>query len=193
MRRKTAHVGAVTRFDGEARPPALRRPRRALVLGEGGEALAATIGAAARGWQVLGPRPVDLDLLSRTAAVVAPGGANTVAEAAFAGCGLVCIPRPRPFDEQVARGALLAAEGAAVVLDRPPAPERWPLLLEAARARRRVLARWADGAGAGRAADYLLGLARGSSTPVSASQSTRPSAPSSSSQPLAGHSPQRSR
>jgi hypothetical protein len=193
MRAKTGHVGAVTRFDGERRPSAAWRPRRALVLGEGGEELAREIGDAAGGWEVLGPRPVDLELLSRTAVVVAPGGANTVAEAAFANCGLVCIPRPRPFDEQVARGQLLTREEAAVVLERSPDPARWPLLLEEARARGETLARWADGEGAGRAADYLLELARAASVPDSSSQSTSPSSASSSSQPLAGHSPQRSR
>jgi hypothetical protein len=191
MREKTGHVGAVTRFDGRERPRADGRPRRVLVVGEGGDELAATIGAAARDWEVLGPRPVDLELLASCAVVVAPGGANTVAEAAFANCGLVCMPRPRPFDEQVARGELLAREKAAVVLEHPPQPRSWPLLLEEARARRAALGRWADGGGAGRAADYLLGLARASSVPASSSQAISPSPASSSSQPLAGHSPQR--
>jgi hypothetical protein len=163
------------------------------VVGEGGEELAARIATAARGWQVLGPRPVDLDLLRSCAVVVAPGGANTVAEAAFACCGLVCMPRPRPFDEQLARGEILTRQGAAVVLAEPPPPERWPVLLEEARVRRATLAGWADGRGAGRAADYLLALARGESAPDSSSQSTSPAAESSSSQPLAGHSAQRSR
>jgi hypothetical protein len=192
LRAKTGHVGAVTRFDGCERPRAKGRPRRALVLGEVGEELHATIAAAARGWQVLGPRPVDLELLSRCAVVVAPGGANTVAETAFARCGLVCVPRPRPFGEQVARGRDLARDGAAVVLSEPPEPGRWPLILEEARFRRDALAGWADGGGAGRAADYLLGLA-GSSRSSASSQSTSPAADSSASQPLAGHSPQRSR
>lgn len=193
IRAKTGHVGAVTRFDGAPRPRAEGRPRRAIVLGEIGEELTATIAGAARGWQVLGPRPVDLELLSRCAVVVAPGGANSVAEAAFARCGLVCVPRPRPFGEQVARGRDLEREGAAVVLSRPPAPERWPLQLEEARSRRDVLAGWADGGGAGRAADYLLRLVAGSSRPAPSSHSRSPAAASSSSQPLAGHSPQRSR
>jgi hypothetical protein len=192
IRARSAHVGAVTRFDGALRPQAIGRPRRALVLGECGP-LTEEIAAGARGWQVLGPRPVDLDLLARCAVVVAPGGANAVAEAAFARCGLVCLPQPRPFGEQEARGEDLERHRAAVVLrEAPPAPE-WPLLLEEARARRTELARWADGEGAGRAADYLIALAQGSSVPASSSQSTSPAAASSTSQPLAGHSPQRSR
>jgi hypothetical protein len=210
VRAKTAYAGAITRFDGMDRPGDARgRPRRAIVLGECG-AMTEEIAAAAPDWQVLGPRPVDLDGLVSCAVVVAPGGANIVAEAAFARCGLVCVPQPRPFDEQLARAEDLERHGAAVVLDTAegkanpvgdgaagsgsPADERarrdWSRLLEEARTRQPELARWADGAGAGRAADYLLALARGSSVPASSSQSTRPSLASSASQPLAGHSPQ---
>jgi hypothetical protein len=193
IRAMSGYAGAVSRFDGLPRPPRRGRYRRAIVLGEGGEELAATIAAAARGWQILGPRPVGLRDLARSAVVVAPAGANTVAEAAFANCGLVCIPRERPFGEQMARARMLAADDAAVVLDALPPAAGWPSALEEARRRRPALAEWADGAGAGRAADYLLGLVAGSSRSAASSQSTRPSAPSSSSQPLAGHSPQRSR
>ena len=192
LRARSGYVGGVTRFDGAARPRAGGRPRRALVLGECGP-LTGEIAAGARGWEVLGPRPVDLDLLARCAVVVAPGGTNAVAEAAFARCGLVCVPQERPFGEQVARGEDLERDQAAVVLAEAPARDRWPLLLEEARARRGRLERWADGEGAGRAADYLIALARGASVPASSSHSTRPSAASSASQPLAGHSPQRSR
>jgi hypothetical protein len=191
-RERSAYVGAVTRFDGTPRPRPGGRPRRALVLGECGP-LTAEIADAARGWEVLGPRLVDLDLLARCAVVVAPAGANTVAEAAFAGCGMVCLPQPRPFAEQTARGDDLDRHGAAVVLNEPPAPSRWPILLEEARDRREALERWADGEGAGRAADYLIALARASSVPASSSQSTISIAASSASQPCAGHSPQRSR
>jgi hypothetical protein len=191
VRDHTAYVGAVTRFDGSPRPTAGHRDPRALVLGECGSMTEEIAGA--RGWEVLGPRPVDLSLLSRCAVVVAPGGANSVAEAAFSRCGLVCLPRPRPFGEQVARGEDLERDGAAVVLAEPPEPGCWPRLLEEARARRGRLERWADGEGAGRAADYLIALARDSSRSAPSSQSTRSSAASSASQPLAGQSPQRSR
>jgi hypothetical protein len=192
IRERSGYVGAVTRFDGATRPRPGGRPRRALVLGDCGR-LTAEIAEAARGWEVLGPRQVDLDLLARCAVVVAPAGANTVAEAAFARCGLVCMPQPRPFAEQTARGEDLERHGAAVVLDEPPVPQRWPLLLEDARDRRGALERWADGEGAGRAADYLIALTRASSVPASSSQSTIPDAASSASHPRAGHSPQRSR
>lgn len=193
VRARSGYVGAVTRFDGGERPWARGRPRRALVLGECGP-LTAEIAAAARGWEILGPRRVDLELLSRCAVVVAPGGANAVAEAAFARCGLVCVPQPRPFAEQVARGEDLERDRAAVVLGEPPPSNQWPRLLEDARVRRGALERWADGEGAGRAADYLIALAGDAArVPASSSQSTSPIASSSASQPLAGQSPQRSR
>jgi hypothetical protein len=192
IRARSAYVGAVTRFDGQSRPPATDRPRRALVLGECG-ALTKEITAAVRDWEVLGPRPFDLGLLAGCAVVVAPAGANTVAEAAFARCGLVCVPLPRPFGEQSARGEDLARHGAAVVLSEPPGREDWPCLFEQACRRRGALAAWSDGEGAERAADYLIALARASSRSIPSSQSTIPSAASSTSQPLAGQSPQRSR
>src|SRR6201999_4123191 len=135
IRDRTGYVGAVTRFDGSRRPTGESRDRTVLVLGECGP-LTEEIAAGAPGWEVLGPRRVDLALLARSAVVVAPAGANTVAEAAFARCGLVCMPQPRPFAEQVARGEDLERDDAAVVLGEPPAPARWPSLLEDARDRR---------------------------------------------------------
>jgi hypothetical protein len=200
LRERTAYAGAVTRFDGAARPPLGARPRRALVLGEGAERIGAALAVGAPGWDVLvaapggiDPTSVDLDLLASCAVVVSPAGANTVAETAFAGCGLVCIPRLRPFGEQVARGEDLERLGAAVVRPAPPERDEWPGLLEEALARRGALARWADGSGAARAAAYLGELATGSSKSVSGSQRTSPSAASSVNQPGAGQVPQSSR
>jgi hypothetical protein len=213
LRARSGYVGAVTRFDGAPRPELTARPRRALVLGEGAERIGATLAAAAPNWDVLiatghdtdraggvdpapggiDPGSVDLDLLASCAVVVSPAGANTVAEAAFAGCGLVCLPCERPFGEQVARGEDLERTGAAVVRAAPPERAEWPELLEEALDRRPALARWADGGGAGRAAAYLEGLATGSSTSAPASQRTSPAAASSSNQPEAGQVPQSSR
>ena len=220
LRARTGYVGAVTRFDGAPRPGLTARPRRALVLGEGAERIAATLAAGAPAWEVLfaagggvdaeggidpggdglaaraskiDPAAVDLDLLASCAVVVSPAGANTVAEAAFAGCGLVCIPRERPFGEQVARGEDLVRTGAAVVRPAPPERSEWPDLLEEALDRRPALARWADGTGAARAAAYLEGLATGSSRSASSSQRTNPAPASSSNHPAAGQVPQSSR
>jgi hypothetical protein len=200
LRERSGYVGAVTRFDGAPRPELTARPRQALVLGEGAERIGATLAAAAPDWEVLvaagagiDPGSVDLDLLASCAVVVSPGGANTVAEAAFAGCGLVCIPRRRPFGEQVARGEDLERSAAAVVRAAPPERAEWPELLEEALDRRPALARWADGGGAARAAAYLEALAIGSSRSASRSQRTSPVAASSSNHPGAGQAPQSSR
>jgi hypothetical protein len=187
-----ARPGAAGGIGDSLHPGAAGRSPRVLVLGEC-EPLADAISAAAPDWEVLGPRSVDLDLLAGCAVVVAPAGANAVAEAAFARCGLVCVPQSRPFAEQRARGEDLERHGAAVVAwEEPPAGE-WPALLEAACARRDALAAWADGEGAGRAADYLLTVAADSSRSPASSHSTSPSPASSSSQPLAGQVPQSSR
>ncbi len=189
---KSEYVGGVTRFDGEPRPPAVESPRRVLVLGECAP-LVAPIAAGAPGWEVLGPRPIDLDLLASCAVVVAPGGANAVAEAAFARRGLICVPQPRPFAEQAARAEDLERDGAAVVIWNRVEEGEWPALLEEAWRRRDALERWADGGGVDRTADYLTALARAASVPAASSHSTSPFAASSVSQPFAGQSPQRSR
>jgi hypothetical protein len=197
---RSGYAGAITRFDGAARPAPGARLRRALVLGEGAERIGATLASAVPDWEVLvaapggiDPASVDLELLASCAVVVAPGGTNTVAEAAFAGCGLVCIPRRRPFGEQVARGEDLERTGAAVVRAAPPEPAEWPALLAEARRRRPALSAWADGEGAARAAAYLEALASGSSRSAPSSQRTKPAFASSSNQPGAGQLPQRSR
>lgn len=212
--RRTFHSGAITRFDGEPRPRrgAEARPSRALVVGA--SVSAAAIARAAPGWQVITscgrqrdghlanlvqiqPHELDLELFASCAVVVAAGGANTVAEAAFARCGLVCVPQPRPFGEQSARGRDLARLGAAVVLADEPEPSHWPRLLERAVERSRRLESWADGGGAGRAAAYLERLAAAapppaaSNVPSCSSQWTSPSSSSSRSQPGAGQLPQR--
>jgi hypothetical protein len=193
---RTFHSGSITRFDGRPRPERdAPRPNRVLVCGEGVRSLAPRLASAASAWEVLDTTEVDLDLLASCAVVVAPAGANIVAEAAFAGCGLVCLPQPRPFDEQRHRGRDLARRGAAVVLGGTPEPRYWPWLLEGARRRRRRLSDWADGLGAERAARYLERVASaapsaGSSTPRPSSQRTRPRPANSSSQPRAGQLPQ---
>lgn len=201
LRRRTAYAGAITRFDGDPRPELTARPRRALVLGEGAERIGATLAAAVSDWDVLvaaptggiDPDSVDLDLLASCAVVVSPGGANSVAEAAFAGCGLVCIPRQRPFGEQIARGRDLERHGAAVVRAAPPERDEWPALLEEALSRRPALTLWADGGGAARAAAHLQALATGSSRSAPSSQRTSPAAANSSNHPGAGQVPQSSR
>jgi predicted glycosyltransferase len=74
----------------------------------------------------------------------------------------VCIPEPRPFGEQVAKAARLAALRAAVVVEAWPSADRWPALLAAARALdTRGLAQLDDPDGCRRIAAQLLALADG--------------------------------
>ena len=179
----------MTRFDGSAAAAAPEGGRRRC-------SCSARCGAADRGDRgrgrprLAGARPAPggpraAGLLRRRRR---PGGANTVAEAAFARCGLVCMPRPRPFGEQVARGEDLERDGAAVVLGAPPEPRSGPRCWRrrAAPARRS----WRLGRRRGRRACRRLPEAL-AAAPASGAlvPATRPSADSSSSQPLAGHCP----
>jgi hypothetical protein len=209
---RSFHSGAITRFDGGGRPPLYPRAKRLLAIGDRPARRASEVARAAPDWRVVAaahgplegppnlvavdPQAVDLELLASAAAVLGAGGANVVAEAAFARCGLVCMPEERPFGEQLARGEDLRANEAAVVLRQGSSPDGWPAVLDAALARRERLARWADGDGAQRAAEWLAELAAstklaGSSTFSRSSQRISPRSESSSSQPLAGHAPQR--
>jgi hypothetical protein len=204
--------GAITRFDGLRRPPFEDRARRLLAIGDRAARRAPEAARAAPSWQVVAatedrldgppnlvavdPEAVDLKLLASGAVVLAAAGANVVAEAAFARCGLICLPEDRPFGEQLARGEDLRADEAAVVLEQGCSPGSWPAALELALRRRDRLARWADGSGAQRAAEWLAELASaarraGSSTFSRSSQRINPRPDSSSSQPVAGQVPQR--
>lgn len=220
VRERTRHSGTVTRFDHLERPdPEVgRRDRRVLVMGEPLTALASQIALSSPDWRVtvaagrlpadapanlerVDPGAITLALLGSCRVVIGAGGANLVGECAFARAGLVCIPQPRPFEEQLVRGELLERRRAAVVLDSAPPPSRWPELLERAAMRAPELASWADGTGAERAAAFLdrwaaepnatqgAGVVT-SSRSRSGSHSTRPREASSSNQPAAGQVPQ---
>ena len=70
-RELSGYAGAVTRFDGgPARGPGTARAASSSSTAAGSRPT--EIAAAAPGWEVLGPRPVDLDLLACCAVVVAP-------------------------------------------------------------------------------------------------------------------------
>jgi UDP-N-acetylglucosamine--N-acetylmuramyl-(pentapeptide) pyrophosphoryl-undecaprenol N-acetylglucosamine transferase len=180
---KTLNVGSVSRFDGGPRPPAGRSraaAHRVLVVGERAGRIAPGLAATLPAWEVIapGPRPgsapanltaidregLTLELLASCSVVVAGAGANIVAEAAFARCGLICFPESRPFGEQEHRADALRRTDAAVVLDREPPAERWQTLLARAAAGRERLALWSDGGGALRAAVELERLAEETGT-----------------------------
>ena len=154
------------------------------VIGKGGAAAdgerwaAAARAAPGYRWRVIGPctvpaePPGNLELIGwigdpdreiAAAAIVVGAAGDGLIGAAIAGAKrFVCIPEPRPFDEQTSKAGRLAALGAAVVLGTWPAAERWPELLAAAmRLDTHILARLDDPDGCERIAARLIALADG--------------------------------
>lgn len=157
---RSKFVGALSRFDAR-RPPGSGGSRHiVLLLGSGGHAVTAQHVAAAAAatpdwtWEVAGlldppcaPNVVvhapDDDvwaLLGRATVVVASASGNAVAEVAAARRPLVCLPQPRPFDEQSDQARALARAGLALHETTWPEPERWPGVL--ARAQQLDPDRW---------------------------------------------------
>jgi len=162
----------------------------AVVFGAGGgQADGEALTAAARStpelsWRVLGPMspaanpPANLSVLgwvedvdaelAGAGVVVGSAGNGVVGAVLSADRPFVCLPQPRPFQEQLSTARGLAAQGAAVHLDGWPAAEAWPDLLAAARrlagvSRRRLL----DGADA---ADIRRWLLEGAGRPAAANR-----------------------
>lgn len=92
--------------------------------------------------------------------VVAAGGHNAIMDVAAAGAGLVCVPQPRPWDEQVHKATLLDRHRLAHVWPRWPDPAVLPGLLDRAAADPQTPAPLLDGHGAARMACVLDDLAR---------------------------------
>lgn len=104
-----------------------------------------------------GPVADPWPLLCRAAVVVCTAGAGTVAEVAAARRPAVVLPQPRPFDEQFALALGLAGGAPVEVVDRWPAADRWPVLLD--RVEQLDPAGWSawhDGRGAERLAAAVL-------------------------------------
>lgn len=189
VRRRTFYAGGLSRLSGPfpSRDEARRRlgwetdaDIVLLLRGSGGQGpdLDEVTKAAARTapyrWVGLGYRQdrapdrihdagwVDDPTLHLCAAdvVVGSAGENTVMEVAAVRRPFVCIPEPRPFDEQVRKAARLRALDAAEVLDQWPPASAWPAVLAAARARgTERLSGLTDPEGAAKAAGWLDELA----------------------------------
>ena len=187
---RTFYSGGFSRYDHRIEPAASvgrepGPPRVTVLIGAGGDApsydgiLQAVAACPNWEWLVLGrpaggapgafppnlrhlPWAADVfGHLRRSDVVVTGGSHNSVMEVAAAGRPLVCLPQPRPFDEQVHKAERLRASGTAVVREGWPPSEEWPGLLEEARRLEvRNLAGLVDGHGARRAAGFLDGLAR---------------------------------
>ncbi|WP_375409432.1 glycosyltransferase [uncultured Methylobacterium sp.] len=118
--------------------------------GEGGSCHDLAAAAAAvpdRDWHVLGPvhgeaaLPPNLHLhgwvteigprLAAASLVVGTGGDGVVAAVAAGAKRFVCIPEPRPFEEQVAKARRLDALGAAILCEAWPGAEAWPGVIRA--------------------------------------------------------------
>ncbi|GJE56856.1 MULTISPECIES: glycosyltransferase [Methylobacterium] len=152
VRAKTLFSG----FLGAAPAPAAAEDGRIVVVfGQGGEggrlALLADAADAVpdRAWHVLGPvhgtsaalsLPANLHLhgwvtdvgahLVAASLVVGGGGDGVVAAVVGAAKRFICLPEPRPYDEQAAKAEALALLGAAVVVsDGWPAAAEWPDLV----------------------------------------------------------------
>jgi len=176
---RTFHAGFL------APPPALPSAGGGIVVvfGRGGaggerEALAAAARAAPdRRWRVLGPvssgtaeLPANLvllgwredaaSMLAEADLVIGGAGNGLVSQVVALGKRFLCLPEPRPFDEQRATAARLAALDAAVVREAWPSAAEWPALLcdvEALDAAR--IASLHDAEGLARTAGFIDGVA----------------------------------
>lgn len=151
VRAKTFFSG----FLGLPTAPAEREDGRIVVVfgqgGAGGDVSALAEAARAvpdRTWHVLGPvrgaddatvLPTNLHLhgwvtdvgahLAKASLVVGGGGDGVVATVVGAAKRFVCLPEPRPYDEQTAKAAALGRLGAAAVREGWPEATEWPELV----------------------------------------------------------------
>ena len=152
VRRKTLYVPGLT---GLASTQAARGDVVLVVVGKGGDVGdGAQIAEAALAqpdvrWRIAGPvsdipnRPPNLTVLGwsenisdeiAAAGVVVGGAGNGLVNAVLAaGRPFICLPEPRPYEEQSSTATRLEAVGAAVVHPTWPTTAQWPDLLDRAR------------------------------------------------------------
>jgi hypothetical protein len=153
-----------------------------VVGGKGGAALngaalaAAAAATPARNWSAIGrvtpaahaPRNLAIagwvetadEEIAAAGIVVGHAGDGVVNAVIAAGRPFICLPEPRPFDEQMVKAARLRAARAAIVLDSWPDAAAWPGLLRRAESLDlRAIRRLHDPDGAAKAAAFLQDLA----------------------------------
>lgn len=152
LRAKTFYAPAIV--DAGFEKPRIEDDVVLVVLGRGGGVsdgerwAAAARAVPGRRWRVIGPctapvaPPPNLDLcgwldradhLIASAAVVVGAAGDGVVSAVLAHRRpFICLPEPRPFDEQISKAQRLGALGVAVVSQDWPQASVWPRLLDAA-------------------------------------------------------------
>jgi hypothetical protein len=153
-----------------------------VVCGKGGGAFVGDDVAAAAAatpemtWRAIGPvtpprnLPANLSIggwveaadkeIANAGVVIGHPGDGLVSAVIATGRPFICLPQPRPFDEQIVKASRLEALGVAVVLRTWPSAAAWPGLLERAKTLDRGAAnRLHDPDGAVRAARLLKAFA----------------------------------
>lgn len=165
-RGRTHYVGAISRFEGRARPAGGPRHLGILLAGAGGCELPPDAidqlrcAAPDLDWRAVGGPSAWVDdvwpLLSSADVIVTHAGQGALADVALSGAGAVVIAQDRPFREQHCAATSLELSGIAVAPREWPRPDRWPAVIERARAldRRRWDLTRVRGAGA-RAAELI--------------------------------------
>jgi hypothetical protein len=155
-------VGGISRFDGRTRELE-PEPGTVLVLGSGvagGDLSSAAAATPETRWQLAGGSASTWiedpwEALQRAEVVVAAAGQNSVADLAAAGARAVIVPQPRPFDEQVTTGRVLADRKLAVVEETWPGAAAWPAVLDRARNLETDWSQWGVTGAARRAAEAI--------------------------------------
>ncbi len=177
VRRKTAYFPGITPLNPS---PAPARNVILVVNGGGGEALdGEAIAAAARAtpafrWRGIGAistpeiPPENLAIrgwvadaaseIANASVILGAAGDGLVSAVIAAARPFLCLPQPRPFDEQISKAARLQALGAAITLPVWPEPGAWPALIDRAMALNPAcLAALHDPDGARKACEFLTG------------------------------------